>query len=55
MVENTICNSVKRNHPISSSILAQWKRAGLITRRASDRNGEMLRTFVFFFLIANIH
>jgi hypothetical protein len=33
-------------HP---STVAQWKRAGLITRRSSDRNGAVLDLFFCFF------
>ncbi|KAI1762324.1 hypothetical protein GGR53DRAFT_501910 [Hypoxylon sp. FL1150] len=35
--------------------MAQWKRAGLITRRTSDRNGVKLtftRSIQFYFLLA---
>ncbi|KAL3446216.1 hypothetical protein BJX65DRAFT_279723 [Aspergillus insuetus] len=33
----------------NSSMLAQGKSAGLITRRSLDRNQDMLSTFFFFF------
>ncbi|KAI2472141.1 hypothetical protein F4781DRAFT_384515 [Annulohypoxylon bovei var. microspora] len=40
---------LNKQHEWKNSTLAQRKRAGLITRRSSDRNGEVLSCLLFLF------